>query len=195
MALSANVQTVANHVTLDEQKHVAFLRTALGSAAVAKPAINLDALNLGFRNEGEFLALSRAFEDLGVTAYGGAAKLIDNAAILEAAARIALTEAQHAGVFRYLIALANVAAPADVDGASARPGPSTAAGGLCHAVRRDADFFGVSLVAGRASPCVVGGARGVGAHAAHLGRLRHGSRCRRSPIPGFSAMRCWRPIR
>jgi len=111
VALSANVQTVANHVTLDEQKHVAFLRTALGSAAVAKPAINLDALNLGFRNEGEFLALSRAFEDLGVTAYGGAAKLIDNAAILEAAARIALTEAQHAGVFRYLIALANAAVP------------------------------------------------------------------------------------
>lgn len=111
VALSANVQTVANHVTLDEQKHVAFLRTALGSQAIAKPAINLDALNLGFRTEQEFLILSRAFEDLGVSAYAGAAKLIDNPNILEAAARIALTEGQHAGIFRYLIALANVAVP------------------------------------------------------------------------------------
>ncbi|MCA1559067.1 MAG: ferritin-like domain-containing protein [Acidobacteria bacterium] len=51
----------------------------------------------------------RAFEDFGVSAYAGAAKLIDNANILEAAARIALTEGQHAGLFRYLIAVANTA--------------------------------------------------------------------------------------
>lgn len=111
VSLDANTQTVANHVALDEQNHVKFLRTALGAAAVAKPAINLEALTIGFRSQTEFLILARAFEDLGVSAYGGAAKLIDNAAILEAAARIALTEGQHAGVFRYLIALANAAVP------------------------------------------------------------------------------------
>jgi hypothetical protein len=111
VALDPNIQTVADHVALDEQNHVRFLQLALGSAAVAKPAINLEALGLGFRTQSEFLILSRAFEDLGVSAYAGAAKLIDNPAILEAAARIALTEGQHAGVFRYLIAVANTAVP------------------------------------------------------------------------------------
>jgi Ferritin-like domain len=111
VALDANVQTVANHVTLDEQSHVKLLRTALGSAAVAKPAINLEALGLGFRTQAEFLTLSRAFEDLGVSAYAGAAKLIKNPNTLEVAARIALTEGQHAGVFRYLVALANAVQP------------------------------------------------------------------------------------
>ena len=111
VSLDNNVRTVAEHVTLDEQLHVTFLRAALGSQAIAKPAINLEALNLGFRNQAEFLILSRAFEDLGVTAYAGAAKLIDNSSILEAAARIALTEAQHAGVFRYLAFLSGAVNP------------------------------------------------------------------------------------
>ena len=111
MSLDNNVRTVAEHVTLDEQQHVRFLRTALGSAAIAKPSINLEALSIGFRNQTEFLILSRAFEDLGVSAYAGAAKLISNSNVLEAAARIALTEGQHAGIFRYLIAVANTPVP------------------------------------------------------------------------------------
>jgi hypothetical protein len=111
VALDANTQTVANHVTLDEQQHVRLLRGALGSSAIAKPAINLEALNLGFRTQAEFLTLARAFEDLGVSAYAGAAKLIKNPNTLEVAARIALTEGQHAGVLRYLVAVANAAQP------------------------------------------------------------------------------------
>lgn len=103
VALDATTQTVADQIAGDEQAHVRFLRAALRSSAVAKPAINLEALGLGFRNQTEFLTLARAFEDLGVSAYGGAARLIDNPAILEAAARIALTEGQHAGLLRYLI--------------------------------------------------------------------------------------------
>lgn len=111
VSLDASTRLVAEQVALDEQAHVVFLRSALRSGAVAKPAINLEALGLGFRNQNEFLVLARAFEDLGVSAYGGAAKLIDNANVLEAAARIAITEGQHAGVFRYLIALANTPVP------------------------------------------------------------------------------------
>ena len=111
VSLEDNVRTVAEHVALDEQQHVRFLRGALGGAAVAKPAINLEALGIGFRNQTEFLTLGRAFEDLGVSAYGGAASLIRSRQILDAAAAIALTEAQHAGLFRYLIAVANVPVP------------------------------------------------------------------------------------
>jgi hypothetical protein len=91
--------------------HVRFLRTALGSAAVAKPAINLNALGVGFGNLNEFLTVARAFEDVGVTAYNGAAPLISSRAILGAAAGIALTEAQHAGVLRYLVYDRGIAVP------------------------------------------------------------------------------------
>ena len=102
VSLDERTRVVAEAITRDEQAHVQFLRTALGSQAVAKPDINLEALGVGFRNQTEFVTLARAFEDVGVSAYGGAAPLIDNTKILAAAARIALTEAQHAGVLRYL---------------------------------------------------------------------------------------------
>lgn len=120
VSLDARSGTVARHITFDEQAHVRYLRAALGSAAVAKPTINLEALGLGFRNQGEFLTLARAFEDLGVSAYGGAAYLIDNPTILTAAARIGLTEAQHAGVLRLLVSDAMLSVP-PVDGLDVLP--------------------------------------------------------------------------
>jgi hypothetical protein len=91
----------------NERNHVTFLRQALGSAAVAKPEINLDALGT-VTTDRQFLALARAFEDVGVSAYGGAAKLIKDPNTLEAAARIALTEAYHAGNIRLIVALKEV---------------------------------------------------------------------------------------
>jgi hypothetical protein len=120
VAMSDRVKETAVQVATDEQMHVRFLRTALGNAAIAKPAINLEALGLGFRNETEFITLARAFEDVGVTAYGGAAPLIQNREILGAAARIALTEAQHASVFRYFVFERGLVVPA-LDPIDVRP--------------------------------------------------------------------------
>lgn len=108
VALDSRSATVASHITSDEQAHVQFLRSALGSNAIAKPDINLEALGIGFRSQSEFLTLARAFEDLGVSAYGGAAYLISNRDTLTAAARIGLTEAQHAGVLRLLVSDNNI---------------------------------------------------------------------------------------
>jgi ferritin-like protein len=102
VSLDDRVATIAQQIALDEQAHVTFLRTVLRSAAVAKPDINLAALNVGFNNQAEFLTVAAIFEDVGVSAYGGAAPLIDSSRILAAAARIALTEAQHAGILRLL---------------------------------------------------------------------------------------------
>lgn len=104
VALDDRALLIARHIALDEQNHVRFLRAALGSDAVAKPPINLAALGLGFNNQTEFLILGTVFEDVGVSAYAGAAPLIDNSQILGAAARIALTEAQHAGALRLVAA-------------------------------------------------------------------------------------------
>jgi hypothetical protein len=56
-------------------------------------------------------ARRRAFEDVSVSDYGGAAPLIDNAQILEAATQVALTEAQHAGVLRLVVSDAGAPVP------------------------------------------------------------------------------------
>lgn len=96
----SNIAYIASALREDEEKHVAYLRKALGTGAVKKPSINLNALGFGFNNMGEFLKLARIFEDVGVSAYLGAAPLIQNKTYLDAAARILATEAQHAGAVR-----------------------------------------------------------------------------------------------
>lgn len=90
----------ASGLRTDEVAHVKLLRKALGSAAVKKPAINLDALGYGFANVKEFLKLGRQFEDVGVSAYLGAAPAITNKTYLLTAGEILATEAQHSGSIR-----------------------------------------------------------------------------------------------
>ena len=101
------VAEVAKEIAYDEQQHVLDIRAALGSNVIAKPAINLNALGQ-VSNLSQFLAEARAFEDVGVSAYGGAAPLIKSKQILAAAVRIALTEGEHTGNIRLLVDLHNV---------------------------------------------------------------------------------------
>jgi len=105
------VEAVATEIAADEVAHVRFLRKVLGRRAIAKPAIALDALEIGFGDENEFLILARAFEDVGVSAYAGAARLIKNKTNLEAAARILATEAYHAGNIRYQVVARELEVP------------------------------------------------------------------------------------
>jgi hypothetical protein len=116
------IRDVALEIAKDERDHVTFLRSALGGARVAKPAINLAALG-PFTTQSQFLALARAFEDVGTSAYGGAARLIQSKDILEAAARILAAEALHTGNIRLLTAINNVQSPA-VDGKDIPPPPT-----------------------------------------------------------------------
>ncbi|GAC1701455.1 MAG: ferritin-like domain-containing protein [Candidatus Acidiferrum sp.] len=98
----SRLAAIAAEILNDEILHVKFLRAALGGMAVAEPAIKLDALGIGFNSDAEFLTLSRAFEDTGVSAYAGAATLLTGAN-LQAAAQILGTEAYHAGNIRLTI--------------------------------------------------------------------------------------------
>jgi len=102
---------IAAEILKDEKLHVMFLRSALGGMAVAEPVINLDALGIGFKNETEFLTLSRAFEDVGVSAYAGAATLLSGNN-LQAAAQILGTEAYHAGNIRLNVVQQGITVPA-----------------------------------------------------------------------------------
>ncbi len=114
---------VASALRTDEIDHVKYLRSALGSSAVKKPAINLNALGYGFANTSDFLKLGRQFEDVGVSAYAGAAPLISNKTYLEVAARILATEAEHSGSVRFACVYWGVNSPA-VDSSDVPPSSS-----------------------------------------------------------------------
>jgi len=84
-----------------EQEHVDALTKTIkdmGGKPVSAPMVDFGQLN----NQKQFLKLATAFEDLGVSAYNGAAPAIKSKEVLAAAGSIVQVEARHAAAIRLL---------------------------------------------------------------------------------------------
>ncbi|RIH87943.1 Ferritin-like domain protein [Calidithermus terrae] len=119
--LSMAVREYAEEIAEDELAHVKAIRAALGAKAVDRPVLDLgmafdaagQAASNGaitgfnpFANELFFLHGAYIFEDVGVTAYKGAARLLSDdreGGVLDTAAGILAVEAYHAGEVRTLL--------------------------------------------------------------------------------------------
>lgn len=129
------IENYANEIAGDERDHVDFLRSALGDSKVARPKINfVDSFTAAaqaaglisagqtfnpFENENNFLLAAYIFEDVGVTAYKGAAKFVENKTFLEASAGLLAAEAYHAGLVRTVLASRGVDTQGLIDAADA----------------------------------------------------------------------------
>ncbi len=118
---SADVRAYAEEIATDELNHVKVIRKVLGAAAVAQPTLDLGPAFVAagkaasggaitgfnpFANDLFFLHGAFIFEDVGVSAYKGAARLLSDTSAggnLENAAGILAVEASHAGMIRTLL--------------------------------------------------------------------------------------------
>ena len=109
------VKAYAQEIAIEERKHVQALKFFLGAAAVPRPALNVGTafgaaakaagINDGakfnaYKDDTSFLLASYIFEDVGVTAYHGAAGFLIGTPYLSYAAGILAVEAYHAAIIR-----------------------------------------------------------------------------------------------
>jgi len=99
----------ARVVGAHERAHVAFLKSALGSAAVAKPKFDFKGTTDAV---GPFVDTAIVLEDAGVSAYAGQGPLLKTKAIVAAALSIHSVEARHAAWIR------------DIKGGGGAPAPA-----------------------------------------------------------------------
>ena len=129
------IAAYAREITADEIAHVAFLRAAIRGTGTsdaliaAQPAINISGAAGGafaaaaastmpaltgfdpYLNDDSFLQAAFIFEDVGVTAYKGAASLLTTKAYIDAAAGILAAEAYHASIIRTVLYSKGLATP------------------------------------------------------------------------------------
>jgi hypothetical protein len=94
---STFLQEIRDH----EIAHREFFKRALGNNAIPGLQVNFSSINFSSRDS--VLATAKAFEDLGVSAYNGAGKLLTDPANLLTAGKIVSVEARHAALIRDLI--------------------------------------------------------------------------------------------
>jgi len=111
--ISAAESALLTDIRDHEIAHREFFKAALAASAI--PALEVDFTSINFSSRDSVLATAKAFEDLGVTAYNGAGKLIVSADYLALAGKIVSVEARHAAYIRDIISNGSFADNTAVD--------------------------------------------------------------------------------
>jgi hypothetical protein len=98
-AVGGALKPVPRQLGAVERAHVTAIKSALGRAAVKRPAFDFRGVT---EDQTKFLKTAVAFEDLGAAAYKAQAARIKSPALLAAAISIHSVEARHAAWMRFL---------------------------------------------------------------------------------------------
>lgn len=99
--MTAAETTILTDIRDHELAHRDFFKAALAGDAIDEVTFDFSTIN--FNNRASVLGAASVFEDLGVSAYNGAGKLIENPDYLVLAGKIVSVEARHASAIRDLI--------------------------------------------------------------------------------------------
>jgi len=98
--LSADEVALFTSIRDHEIAHREFFKNALGKMAIK--SLDVDFSSINFSSRDSIIDTAKAFEDLGVSAYNGAGRLIKNPDYLLLAGKIVSVEARHAALIRDL---------------------------------------------------------------------------------------------
>ena len=99
--ITAQENSYLTDVRDHEVAHREFFKAALGTSAIPALAVNFSSID--FTSRASVLATAKAFEDLGVSAYNGAGRLLVSPDYLALAGKIVSVEARHAALIRDLL--------------------------------------------------------------------------------------------
>lgn len=99
--MSSAEKSVLNDIRSHEIAHRELFKAALKGKAI--PALEADFTKVDFNDRMSVLKTAQTFEDLGVSAYNGAGRLLKNGDYLLLAGKIVSVEARHAAAIRILL--------------------------------------------------------------------------------------------
>ena len=113
---SADEQAIFRDLAAHEGIHRDFFEAAImGAGGTPIPDLTPDFSSVDFASRASVLTVAQTFEDLGVAAYNGAGRYIENEAYLLLAGKIVSVEARHASVIAGLIQDNAIAASGVID--------------------------------------------------------------------------------
>ena len=99
--ISTAEQQILMEIRDHELAHRDFFKAAIGSSAIIGLTVDFSSIN--FSDRASVLGAAKAFEDLGVSAYNGAGRLLTSPDYLTLAGKIVSVEARHASAIRDLL--------------------------------------------------------------------------------------------
>jgi hypothetical protein len=113
--ITADERAALTAIAKHEAIHRDFFKAAI-PAASAIPGLTPNFSSVNFNDRNSVLTTARTFEDLGVAAYNGAARLIQDPTYLLLAGKIVSVEARHAAYIRDLLVPGSFAAATSASG-------------------------------------------------------------------------------